>query len=251
MSKKFKVFLSVFFVTLILFTFCLNSFGINNNFSLNPRTDFTLLDSFPNGTVSAVTYQSVSCTRFRNSGQTVTGAFWYRFTNEFVAGNTYTVTFRFASTDSNTSGVNSFALYMTNDYTTLNDGQQIVKVSSTSDAQSWTDYTFSFVYNGEYYLVLSIWLSYYGNIYLTNFQFSRFNPNAELENAVSEQNSLIDEQNSKIDEGNSLIDEQNSLIDEQNSQLFDGTEQFTGTEDFVALEDSVLEAFQQSLDDIM
>lgn len=248
MNKYFKFFVTALIILILLFTTCLNIFAYTDSFSF-------YLDTLPNshiavGTFSCtrVTHVSRSCSYVKTTSYDSVGFVVFEFPGtSFVSGQTYTVSASFCRL----SGSNGYVRFGSSNRGNVNEsGNEFIQFTLsnvTAANNTWSSYSFSFVADGSsvYRLVIQpTSLSTSTNnfdLWVSDFNFYRFNPNAALESAVDEQNSLIDEQNTILDEQNSLIDDQNSLIDEQNSQLFDGSESFTGYEDSLDLEDSILD----------
>lgn len=203
------------FISLLLFTTCFSCFAAVDN--LNIYLDQQTFQHIGVGTASVVRQSHLS----RASSYIVTtteddnGFVLFSFSgNNFVAGQSYSVTFRVARM----SGSNARFYFFGNKSDYQQSPREIAFYTSTLSSmttpdQQWGLINFSFVADGsDLYEVMIVPTSLSTatnnfNVWFSVFTFSRFNPNAGVE--------------SRLDEQNSLQDEQNSLLDEQNSRLFE------------------------------
>ena len=184
--KKIKYFFSVFLVLFLVFSLSFSSFA----------GSYTSVDTWSLKSMYVVEHSSAVSFSYNSSGEftTVTNTssssfdvqVLYKLNNEkWIAGQTYQIVFNIYRTSSNVG----LALALSS-VPNLTSGEQLYITNDT--VLSVKTYSFSFTYTGQPYFCVSLILPASSSVRFGNFQLNAYNPNAEVQTILDEQNSLID-----------------------------------------------------------
>lgn len=220
--KKSKKLFTAIFVILIIFIMAIPSFAVDNShfeyvtsINLNDDTHYS-------GNASDyddIIFSKVggTDTRIYNSGNSYKIPIVYYSPEYWTAGQTYRIEFIFSS-----STIDGMSVCLSTTQK-LTEGEQDYIVND-NPAKVGVSYNYSFVYNGQPYLIFTFIMPSKSTCVISNIDVATYNPNAVVESQnqdIIEQNSEL---NSKLFDEGETFDFTEPDLGEQYSQFKSGTD---------------------------
>ena len=190
-SKILKSVFSVTFVIVLTFVFTITSFAVNNSHFEYVTSIDLYSDTHYSGVASDFDdihwSKQGTDTIIYNSGGSYKVPIVYYSPEYWTAGQTYRIEFVFGP-----SSIDGMAIALSTT-PNLTDGEQTY-ITSDCPAKSNKSYNYSFVYDGQPYLIFTFIMKSHKSCLISNIDVFTYNPNAVVES----QNQQIIEQNSEL-----------------------------------------------------